>query len=129
MTTALPPKKQQLMQTNIFEIISPLREDAFTESVLQKVVLSQIDFELPNEIWEIINEGFGKYWNEEVGFGNYADFDDSCRFIFNHLVSANILFPYDKLEIIMNILYDFIEQIPGAFLDETAVVIPKHHKE
>ena len=32
--------------------------------------------------------------------------------------------PYDKLETIVNIIYDFIEQIPGAFLDESAVVIP-----
>lgn len=29
----------------------------------------------------------------------------------------------------MNILYDFIEQIPGVFLDESTVVIPKHNKE
>lgn len=117
------------MKTTNKKLISPLREDAFTEPVLHKVVLSKIDFELPDEIWEAINEGFGDYWNEEVGFGNHADFDDSCRFIYNHLVSAHILFPYDKLETIMNILYDFIEQIPGAFLDEDAVVIPKHHKE
>lgn len=117
------------MQTNKLELISPLREDAFTEPVLHKVLLSKIDFELPDEIWEVINEGFGDYWDIEVGLGNYPDFDDSCRFIYNYLVSAHILFPYDKLETIMNILYDFIEQIPGAFLDESAVVIPIPHKE
>ena len=112
------------METKNLEIISPLMEDAFTEPVLHKVVLSKIDFELPDEIWIVINEGFGNYWNNEVGFGNYADFDDTCRSINKHLVSANILFPYDKVETIVNIIYDFVEQIPCAFLDESAVVIP-----
>ncbi|MBR5982253.1 MAG: hypothetical protein IK025_00825 [Bacteroidales bacterium] len=112
------------METKNLDIISPLMEDAFTEPVLHKVVLSKIDFELPDEIWIVINEGFGNYWNNEVGFGNYADFDDTCRSINKHLESANILFPYDKVETIVNIIYDFVEQIPGAFLDESAVVIP-----
>ena len=117
------------MKNKKLELISPLREDAFTEAVLHKVVLNKIDFELPDEIWEVFNEGFGIYWDEIIGFGNYIDFDDSCLFVFNHLVSYHILFPYEKVETIMNILYDFIEQIPGAFLDESAVVIPKNDKE
>lgn len=54
------------METKNFEIISPLMENAFTEPVLHKVVLSKIDFELSDEIWEAINEGFGDYWDEEV---------------------------------------------------------------
>lgn len=117
------------MKKKKLELISPLREDAFTEAVLHKVVLNKIDFELPDEIWEVINEGFGIYWDEIIGFGNYIDFDDSCLFVFNHLVSYHILFPYEKVETIMKILYDFIQQIPGAFLDESTVVIPKNDKE
>jgi hypothetical protein len=35
------------------------------------------------------------------------------------------MLPYDKLEIIMEILFDFIAKIPGAFLDESAMVKPK----
>lgn len=112
------------METKNFEIISPLMENAFSEPVLHKVVLSKIDFELPDEIWNAINDGFAYYWDIEVGFGNYADFDDTCRFINKHLAFANILFPYEKLETIVNIIYDFVEQVPGAFLDESAVVIP-----
>lgn len=112
------------METKNFEIISPLMENAFTEPVLHKVVLSKIDFELPDEIWDAINDGFAYYWDFEVGFGNYADFDDTCRSINKHLESANIIYPYDKLEIIVNIIYDFMEEIPGVFLDEYADVIP-----
>ena len=62
------------MKKKKLELISPLREDAFTGPVLHKVVLSQIDFYLPDEIWLVINEGFGIYWEEMIGFGNYIDF-------------------------------------------------------
>ena len=49
------------MQTVIKEFISPLMEGAFSEPVLHRVVLSKIDYELPNEIWDEINEGFAYY--------------------------------------------------------------------
>lgn len=113
------------MQTKIKELISPLMEDAFSEPVLHRVVLSKIDFELPDDVWDEINEGFAHYWNEVVGFGNYVYFDDACVSIQGHLDSVGIFFPYDKIEIIMDVLFDFIEQIPGAFLDESTLAIPK----
>ncbi len=111
------------------ELISPLIEDAFSEPVLHKVVLSKIDFELPDEIWYEINEGFSYYWDEEVGFGNDIYFDSACQSIQKHLNSVGILYPYDKLGIILEILFNFIGQIPGVFLDESAIVIPKQRKE
>ena len=117
------------MKTYSKELISPLIEDAFSEPVLHRVVLSNIDFELPDEIWYEINEGFSFYWNEEVGFGNDVYFDSACQSIQKHLNSVGILYPYDKLGIILEILFDFIEQIPGAYLDESDIVIPKQRKE
>ena len=117
------------MKENSKELISPLIEDAFSEPVLHKVVLSKIDFELPDEIWYEINEGFSYYWDEEVGFGNDIYFDSACQSIQKHLNSVGILYPYDKLGIILEILFNFIGQIPGVFLDESAIVIPKQRKE
>ena len=117
------------MKENSKELISPLIEDAFSEPVLHKVVLSKIDFELPDEIWYEINEGFSYYWDEEVGFGNDVYFDSACQSIQKHLNSVGILYPYDKLGIILEILFNFIGQIPGVFLDESAIVIPKQRKE
>ncbi len=102
-----------------------LREDAFTEEVIHSVVLSEIDFELPDKIWHEIDEGFGHFWNEEVGFGNDFYFDEACQSIYNHLKSVNMLYSYEKLEIIMDIFFNFIEKIPGVFLDDNAKVIPK----
>ena len=115
------------MQTTIKELTSPLMEGAFSEPVLHRVVLSKIDYELPDEIWDEINEGFAYYWDVEVGFGNDVYFGDACVSIQNHLNFAGIMFPYEKLEQIMEIIFDFVEQIPGAFLDDSAIVIPKKH--
>ena len=106
------------MQTKTKELISPLMEGAFSEPILHRLVLSKIDFELPDE-------GFAYYWDEEVGIGNDVYFGDACVSVQRHLDSAGILFPYDKLGEIMEILFDFIEQIPGAFLDDSTLVIPK----
>ena len=117
------------MKANNKELISPLIEDAFSEPVLHRVVLSNIDFELPDEIWYEINEGFSFCWDEEVGFGNDVYFDSACQSIQKHLNSVGILYPYDKLGIILEILFDFIGQIPGVYLDESDVVIPKQRKE
>ena len=111
------------------ELISPLIEDAFSEPVSHRVVLSNIDFELPDEIWYEINEDFSFYWNEEVGFGNDVYFDSACQSIQKHLNSVGVLYPYDKLGIILEILFDFIGQIPGVYLDESDIVIPKQRKE
>lgn len=113
------------MQTKTKELISPLMEGAFSEPILHRLVLSKIDFELPDEIWDEINEGFAYYWDEEVGIGNDVYFGDACVSVQRHLDSAGILFPYDKLGEIMEILFDFIEQIHGAFLDDSTLVIPK----
>lgn len=107
------------------EIISPLMEGAFSEPVLHKVVLSKIDFELSDEVWDEINVGFEHFWNVEVGLGNDFYFFDACHSIQKHLDSVGILFPCEKLATILEIMFDFIEQIPGAFLDDDEVVIPE----
>ena len=101
-------------------------QGAFSEPVLHKLVLSKIDFELSDEIWCYINEGFGHFWDVEVGIGNDFYFDEACQSIQKHLDSVGVLFPSEKLATILDIMFDFIEQIPGAFLDDDAVLVPEN---
>lgn len=108
------------------ELISPFMQGAFSEPVLHKLVLSKIDFELSDEIWCYINEGFGHFWDVEVGVGNDFYFDEACQSIQKHLDSVGVLFPSEKLATILDIMFDFIEQIPGAFLDDDAVLVPEN---
>ena len=78
------------------ELISPFMQGAFSEPVLHKLVLSKIDFELSDEIWCYINEGFGHFWDVEVGIGNDFYFDEACQSIQKHLDSVGVLFPSEK---------------------------------
>ena len=50
-------------------LLDPKASGAFSSEVMHKVVLSGIDFELPDDIWDAIDDAFGNYWNVEVGYG------------------------------------------------------------
>lgn len=110
-----------------YSLISPLQEGAFTEPVMRMVVLSKIDFELPDEIWNKINEEFAHYWDVEVGYGNFLDYNDACSSIDRYLKRNMLFFSFDKLVRIIEIMLDFIGKIPGAILDDDAIVIPKNN--
>ncbi|MBO7496201.1 MAG: agmatine deiminase family protein [Salinivirgaceae bacterium] len=105
------------------EIISPFMEGAFSEPILHKIVLSKIDFELSDEIWGEINAGFEHYWDVEVGVGNSIYFAEAYRSILTHLELKGILLPYEQLWAILEAIFDFIEQIPGALIGDDDALI------
>ena len=109
--------------------VNPNAHDAFTEEVMHKVVLNNIDFELPDEVWDAIDDGFGYYWNVEVGYGGWADYDSAVSSISRWLRKEQIFFSIDKLAIIVEIMLDWIEQIPGAILDDDDLVMPHSYEE
>ena len=86
-------------------------------------VYNRIKFELTTAIWEAIDTAFGDYWNDVIGFGNYVGFEETVNYIDNQLKKKKIMFSYDKLEDIVNIIYDYIE-MTGGFLDEDTLAIP-----
>ncbi len=94
--------------------VSPLRPDAFTQKVFYKEIQSKIDFTLPPKIWEDISDGFSFYWNIEVGLGQPFSLYDACNSVDDYLRRCNILFPFDNLVDIIDIMLNFIDQIPGA---------------
>ena len=110
-------------------LLDPKASDAFTSDVMHKVVLNGIDFELPEQIWDDIDDAFGNYWNIEVGYGGRPDLISAVSSISNWLQNVNIFFPIDKIATIVNIMFDWIEQIPGAILDEDVVAIPHSSEE
>jgi hypothetical protein len=100
------------------KLISPYQKDAFSEPVLHSVVLSKIDFELPDDVWCMINEGFSYYWNEAVGLGNTLDFYDACDTIYARVLKNGSFYPFDNIVLIVDVMFNFIAQIPGAILDD-----------
>ena len=110
-------------------LLDPKAQGAFTSEVMHKVVLNGIDFELPEHIWDAIDDAFGNYWNVEVGYGGWPDLNSAVSSISNWLQREHIVFPIDKVITIVNIIFDWIEQIPGATLDDSEVVIPHNYEE
>ena len=66
-------------------LLDPKASGTFSSEVMHKVVLSGIDFELPDNIWDAIDNAFGNYWNVEVGYGGWPDFNSAVRSISNWL--------------------------------------------
>ena len=105
-------------------LLDPTGPEAFTSEVMHKVVLNGIDFDLPEHIWDAIDDAFGNYWNVEVGYGGWPDFNSAVRSISNWLQKEHIIFPLDKIATIVKVMFDWIEVVPGATLDDSEVVIP-----
>ena len=105
-------------------LLDPTAPEAFTSEVMHKVVLNGIDFDLPEHIWDAIDDAFGNYWNVEVGYGGWPDFNYAVRSVSNWLQKEHIIFPLDKIATIVKVMFDWIELVPGATLDDSEVVIP-----
>lgn len=106
-------------------LVNPNASNAFTSEVMHKVVLNGINFELSEHIWDAIDDAFGYYWNVEVGYGGWPDLNSAVSSISDWLHKKHIIFPIDKLVTIVNVMFDWIEQVPGAILDDDALVIPR----
>lgn len=104
--------------TTTLEFLSPYAPDAFDPETVKKVVFSKINFELSDNLWEEIDKAFAYYWNEEVGYGNVVYYNEACHSISVQLRKRKIIFPFEKICEILDIIFDWIEQIPGAVLDE-----------
>ncbi len=118
-----PPERLDWEPDSSSAFISPLHENAFSEPILHRVVLSKIDFELPDNIWKAINDEFEFYWNNVAGVGNVASCDEACNWICYNLEQEMVPITLDKVVTIVNIIWDFIEQIPGVLLDDEEDII------
>ena len=109
-------------------LLDPKTPGAFSSEVMHKVVLNGIDFELPDYIWDAIDNAFGNYWNVEVGYGGWPDFNSAVSSISNWLQKEHIIFSLDKIATIVNVMFDWIEQIPGAKTERLRQEIKKQER-
>lgn len=90
---------------------------------VKKAVYNRIDFELSEDIWEEIDEAFRQYWNNVIGkFGEIGPYG-TVNFIADYLKKRHILFQFEKIITIVDIIWDFLE-MTGGFLSEENPFIP-----
>lgn len=80
-------------------------------------VYNRIDFELPDLLWDKISNAFGECWNNEIGLRGWIHEGQIEKFIYEKLKADNILFDFQRIEEIVQIIFDYIE-MTGGFLDE-----------
>lgn len=120
---------EKKLHTKSQELLSPYAPNAFSPEYVEKVVRQKIDFEMSDELWRLIDAAFDYYWNDVVGYGNEIYFREACETIDVYLKSLKVVFPFERICTIVEIILDWAEQVPGVFLDESAVVIPQNHIE
>ena len=85
--------------------------------LVKQAVYSQINFALPENIWDEIDTAFGECWNNEIGIRGWVHENQIESYIHKHLRKKKILFEYEKIETITKIIHEHLKKI-GAFLDE-----------
>ena len=119
------------LNTHLMEkfLVNPNMPYAFSPEVMHKVVLNGIDFDLSEHVWDVIDDAFSYYWNIEIGFGASPDLISAVNSINGALLENNIIFPLDRILKIVEVMFDWIEQIPGVLLDDDFIVIPHSFDE
>lgn len=84
---------------------------------VKNAVYSRIDFNLPENVWDEIDNGFRNVWNNKIGLRGWIYEGEIEKSIYNHLKSRKILIDFDKLEKIVGILLDYIK-ISGGLLED-----------
>lgn len=107
-----------MKKTSTTHLVSPLQEDAFSEEMLHKIVLNQIDFDLSDDLWYVINDAFGNYWNNEVGLGNYFDNESMFYSVKKWINKRNFMISDEHLFKIVETITSFILSIPGVVIHD-----------
>lgn len=104
--------------SNIKRIISPYREDAFTEKVLYEVINNRIGFVLPYRLWEEINDAFTYYWDEKVGLDGDVYMGAMFTSIREYLIADLFYCPDELLQEIVTAIEEYIVTIPGVIIQD-----------
>jgi len=76
-------------------------------------VLSNIKFDLTEDVWIMIDIIFGEIWNSKLGLGGsfyWDEIEDEVLFEFKKL---RILLPDNDVKTIVHLMLEYIEQIGG----------------
>ena len=92
-------------------------EGEIKSSKVKVAVYSRIDFDLPEDLWDKIDDLFAECWNDVIGLRGAIYENQIEQYIYNGLKKEKIIFPYDKVSKIVGIIFDYIK-MTGGFLKE-----------
>jgi len=80
-------------------------------------VYARIDFDLPVEIWEEIEDSFAYCWNNIIGIRGQINENQLETYVYNHLKAKKYIFEIEKVIIIVGIIDDYLN-MTGGYLPE-----------
>jgi len=86
-----------------------------SENVFEYVT-ANIDFSLTFDQWKVIDVAMGEYWNNRK-IGAWICNEDNADVIYKHCTNSKILIPYDRILIITNLIWEYLES-KGRLVDE-----------
>lgn len=99
------------------KVIAFSNEGEIDPAKVKNAVYSRIDFNLPEYVWDEIDNGFRNVWNDEIGLRGWIYEGEIEKSIYNHLKSCKVLIDFDKIEKIVGIILDYIK-MSGGFLKD-----------
>jgi hypothetical protein len=99
------------------KVIAFSNEGVINPENVKNAVYSRIDFNLPEDVWDEIDNGFRNVWNIEIGVRGWIYEGAIEKSVYYHLKSCKILIDYEKLEKIVAIILDYIK-MSGGFLED-----------
>lgn len=79
-------------------------------------IKSQIELNLPLEIWRIIDKIFSEIWNSKIGIGGYFYWDEIENDVLFEFKKLRIMIPDNDIKMIVHTILEYIEQ-NGGFIE------------
>ena len=80
------------------KVVSFSNKGQIDPTKVKVAVYNRIDFELPQNYWEEIDDAFRECWNVEIGIRGWVHERQIEDYIYNHLKIMGIIFEYEKVE-------------------------------
>jgi len=99
--------------------VVPADEIRYTYSIsgnlMKDYVCENIDFNLSDVEWKLIDKYFGEYWNNIIGIGGYFYWDEVTVFIHDNIMEEKQLISQERIKFVVELMLTKIEK-DGGFL-------------
>ena len=89
--------------------------NSISGNFMKDYVCDNIDFNLSDVEWILIDKYFGEYWNNIVGIGGYFYWDEVTDFIYQNIINQKQLISQERIKFIVELMLAKIEK-DGGFL-------------
>ena len=91
-------------------------KNSINNGLVKEYVLQNIDFQLTDEFWDIIDSAFADIWNNKLGIGGFFYWEEITNEIFSKLQKKKMLIEFERIDKITNLILTYIENT-GGFLE------------